>query len=507
MASVTPRQSRNERRARRGGSRRGAANLTACLGSLSLLAACWGSLLLLTGCAGEVIVHLAGPGPDPPACEERIDDVCVGVGTAIDDLLGPCPCSGPVQTVSNSAQLDTALASSSAGDCVFLQDGHYGSVDVPAGVGIEGATVPGVVLKGLTFGGGAEASACRLTVTGTVEVDGDAARLKYVHVTGKPSDGVALKSGGGVTIEGSTISEAQRYGIVATEGGSVAMTRSVVTGGDGPGIWMQCDGDCDCTGAPPRLTLEQVAVRENSLVGVALLGTQAELTTVHIANTTVGANFEAGGGLSIARCSDVTATDLRVEDNSDFGILADNSDVTLGGPGSGDGVTINGNLRGIWLQNISQKASHTATVQNATLTGNQGIGIGMAGALGEKSIHISDVTIADTEGIALPNLVGGVSAGVICMADAVLWLNGVEAHLENVTTSGSGRVGVLIDGPATGSLKDIEMTGGDENGGIVQVNYIGGPQPDVEGSTPDITVTEDEKPAGGFVGPDCAGQP
>ncbi len=506
MARVTPRQSRHKGHARRGGSRRRAPNPTTFWGSPWLLTTCLGSLSLLAGCAGEVVVHAGAFGPGPAACEAHIDDLCVGVGTATGDLLGPCPCSDPVQTVNDASELHAALGTSGPGDCVFLQDGQYGHVDLPAGVGIEGATVAGVVLGGLTFAGGAEASACRLTVEGTVEVNGDGARLKYVHVTDQPSDGVTVAAGGEVTLEGSTISEATRYGILGTDSGSVTMIRSAVTGGAGPGIWMQCDGDCDCSGAPPRLTLDQVAVRGNALVGVALLGTRADLTTVQIANTTVGDNFEAGGGLSIARCSDVTATDLRVENNSDFGVLADNSDVTLGGPGSDEGVTINGNLRGIWLQNISSKASHTATIQNATLTGNQGIGIGMAGALGEKSIHISDVTIADTEGISLPNLVGGVSAGVICMADAVLWLNGVEAHLENVTTTGSGRIGVLIDGAATGSLQDVKLTGGDENGGIVQVNYTGGPQPDATGSTPDITVTEDEKPAGGFVGPDCAGQ-
>ena len=186
-------------------------------------------------------------------------------------------------------------------------------------------------------------------------------------------------------------------------------------------------------------------------------------------------------------------------------MLADNSDVTLGGPGEGEGVEINRNLRGIWLQNISTKASHSARVENATLTGNLGIGIGMAGALGEGTISITNTTINDTVGISLPVLVGGVSASVVCTADAVLWLNGIDAHLDHVTTSGSGRVGVLIDGPATGSLKDVVLENGDQNGGIVQVNYLGGPQPETEGSTPPITATEDSQPTGGFTGPDCPG--
>ncbi|RLB64281.1 MAG: hypothetical protein DRI90_04945 [Deltaproteobacteria bacterium] len=464
------------------------------------------SLFLLNGCAGNVLVELPPGPPDPEGCRTTSAGVCIGVDTAVGDMLGPCPCSNSPVTVSNTPELETALSAAGSGDCISLNDGHYESVALPSGVRIVGASFDGVVLGGLSLASGTGASACRLTVTGPITVESSDALLKYTSITGSNTDGVTLESDGSLTIAGSTISKATRYGIVAVDGGALDISRSVIAENNGPGIWMQCDGDCDCA-TQPRVSIREVAVRENSLVGVALLGTEAELDTVRIADTTVGANFEAGGGLSIARCSDVTAHGLQVEDNSDFGILVDNSDVSLGGPGASQGLEINRNLRGIWLQNISTKASHFAQIRNATLTGNQGIGIGMAGALGEGSISIADTTISDTAGIALPNLVGGVSAGVICMADGILWLNGVEANLDNVTTSGNGRIGVLIDGPATGSLKNILLTGGDEDGGIAQVNYLGGPQPEIEGTTPPITATEDSSPAGGFVGPDCPGTP
>jgi hypothetical protein len=464
------------------------------------------TLLVWSGCAGKVVVELPPGPPDPVGCQETIADECIGVDTAVGEMIGPCPCSGSPVAVSTAAELKTALASTGSGGCVELQDGHYGYVDIPGGAQLVGASVDGVVLGDVSFASGNGASACRLTVTGPIRVGGSNARLQYALLRGSIEDAVTLEPEGSLEIAGSTISKAARYGIVAFDGGSLEISRSVIADNQGPGIWMQCDGDCDCA-SQPRLMVSKVSVQANSLVGVALLGTEAEIDTLRIRDTTVGANFEAGGGLSIARCSDVTAKALQIEDNADFGVLVDDSDVALGGSGGDEGLEVHRNLRGIWLQNISTKASHSAQIQNATLTGNRGIGIGMAGSLGAGSITIADTTINDTEGIALPNLVGGVSAGVTCTADGVLWLNGVEAHLDNVTTSGSGRVGILIDGAATGSLTDIRLMGGDEDGGIAQVNYLGGPQPETEGSTPSITATEDPSPAGGFVGPDCPGTP
>ncbi len=397
-----------------------------------------------------------------------------------------------MRELAGAAELSAALASAAAGSCVKLKDGHFGAVEIPAGVHLVGASLDGVVLDGLSFATGMGASACRLTVAGQVSVSASDAQLKYALVDEAPDNAVTVEPGASLTIAGSTISHAQRHGIVAFDTAALQIERSVIIDGAGPGLWLQCTGGCDCAAPPLTLWMRDVVVRRNALSGVSLIGVEADLARVRVAETMVGDNFEAGGGLSVSGCSTLTASGLEIVENADFGLLIDDSDVALGGPAEDERVEVRGNLRGIWIQHISVSAPHQARIDNAVLTGNIGVGIGFAGSYGDGPITVTHTTISDTLDIALPVLVGGVSASVTCVGDAVHWLGGVEAHLDTVVTSGSGRYGVLIDGPASATLKDVVLTGGDEDLGIVQVNFTDGPQPETLGSTPPIMATADD---------------
>jgi hypothetical protein len=230
-----------------------------------------------------------------------------------------------------------------------------------------------------------------------------------------------------------------------------------------------------------------VKITGNTIVGLSLVGASAHLDNVEVTNTDVGQSFDAGGGISASACSTLTATDLRIADNEDFGLLLDDSALDV------DGFSVARNLRGVWMQNIGASMPATASLRNATITENRGVGIGVASS--SVGVTIQQTVVSDTKVISLPVLIDGVSASTEQVGDGITWKGGSQVALDGVTVSASQRVSVLIDGEvgSGSSIANVTLAGGDESLGILQQSVPeGGEQPSVTGS-PSVTVLPDEQ--------------
>ncbi|HZO13848.1 MAG TPA: right-handed parallel beta-helix repeat-containing protein, partial [Polyangiaceae bacterium] len=405
-------------------------------------------------------------------CADELDGVCVGVDTEEGDKVGACPCSGASKEVADRAELLLAFQNEAA--CVTLADGHYGIVEVPDGFELVGASVDGVVLDWLSFVGGS-ASACRMNTKGVNVVGGASGRLQYLSVADSPADGVLVDPGGEAHIVGSTIDGSSRYGVSGFGAHSVVIERSAIKGGAGPGIWVACTEGCACM-ARPELVIRDSVVRENSVVGMSIVGADADLQGVSISRNVVGENFEAGAGISVSTCSRITAANLEIADNADFGLLIDSSRAEI------DGIEVTGNLRGIFTQ--TQTGLSEIRIAGASVTDNFGVGLGISGA---TTITFDDSIVSDTRTIALPVLVDGVSAGAQNISEGICWSGTAVAELHRVLVKNSDLVAFVIDGPASGVLEDVTLP----DGSLLEVNYTSGPQPMTSGSTPPIHTLPD----------------
>ena len=54
--------------------------------------------------------------------------------------------------------------------------------------------------------------------------------------------------------------------------------------------------------------------------------------------------------------------------------------------------------------------------------------------------------------------------------------------------SGDALAGMVIDGPATGVLQDVKLSGSDMGFGIVQQDFTSGMQPMITGATPPLQI-------------------
>jgi hypothetical protein len=405
----------------------------------------------------------------------------VGVESAWGEQLGACECAGTAIEASSRDELAAAFAGRPA--CIQLADGAYGNVEVPEGFELVGASPDGVKVGALRFTSG-RASACRMSVHSGVSVAASAeGRMQYVHVIDSPGDGVALEQGAAVRIAGSSITGSQRYGVSAFGARSVEVVHSLIDGqqsepahGGGPGIWVQCDDVAACA-SPPTLVLRDSIVRRNRIVGVHVVGAIADIERVHIVETFVGENFESGGGFCASAGSSVVGSGLVVQDNVDFGVLIDSSDAVL------EDIDVSRNLRGVWVQHIEK----SVRISGATLDKNEGVGLALRGETC-ATVVVEDAVISNTTNVPLPVLVTGVSAAAEVVGDGVQWEGNIVGLFRRVHLHANQRDGFVINGPASGVLEDVTLSGGDEDPGILQQCYSGGPQPTILGSTPPLFV-------------------
>ena len=417
--------------------------------------------------------------------DRELGDVCIGVPPA--PVCAHTPCTTGIdcdalRIANDDASLSSALAEARPGSCVAPAPGVYGDVSVPTGVSLLGSGADGVRVGALVLQGdgarvrGMTASAMTVVagVSGVV--------IEAVRVEG---GGVRVETDASASFDQFESVGAGFFGVEVAAGANVTIENSLLADGEGPGVWSACGDGCDCP-AKPMVTIRNVVIRNNRIVGLALLGSDATVDNVEIAGTRVGTGANiglGGGGLSVAGCSSLIATGLRIRDNVSYGALIDDASAALGGDGPAGELLIENNLIGLWAQNVGASAMQQVVVENARLSGNVGVGLGLGGEV-SGPIIICRSTITGTALATLP--VQG--AGVEEVGYGIIWEGSVQAQLEAVQIGSSARIGLLIDGAATGSLTDVTLVDGDQTAGIVQQSFAGGAQPSVSGGTPTIDV-------------------
>lgn len=419
--------------------------------------------------------------PVDTACAEgnTIGAVCAGVPATPTGDTASC---NAVLTVATASELDSALSGTSGGDCVVLAAGKYAAVTLPAGVSLIGAGADATTVDAVTVTSGTSGVADLTIESGTLTVrSGAVATLSGTRILDSGGDAVLIEEGASATIRQSEITAPARYGISAFDVASVNIEQTIIEDAEGPGMWLSCAGGCECTSTVSG-TIKDTVFRNNRIVGLSFVGASVTLDNVRVADTTVGDNFEAGGGISASGCSDVDATALTVENNVDFGMLVDDSSLSL------DGGTIDDNLRGLWVQAIgATRPTDGVSVLNTVLSANEGVGFGVDKA--SVNVSIASSRILDTKIVPLPVLVNGVSASAMDVGDGMAWLGTSEVTVTNVSLENNARAGLLIDGPvASGSLiEDLALSGTSGTLDLLQQNLPpGGQQPTTSGTTPAI---------------------
>ena len=438
------------------------------------------------GCSDE-----ESPTPDPPGCVagNEVGDECAGVpsGKLCDGAsCAPASCCS-VTTVTNDAELTEAIASASDGDCIVLDAGNYAQLDLATKSLRVFAEGPDNTSVGTITTGGSGVDV-RGVAASAVNVTGGDVRLSAVRITDSPQDGIAVAAGASVTVEESEIRQSGRYGVSAFDAGSVDLSYTIVEGTEGPGVWMQaCDMPCTCAN-DLTAAITNTIIANAKIVGLSIVDASVTIDNVEVRDTTVGGNFEAGGGVSVAHCADVAATDLRVLDSADFGILVHDSSFVM------NGGQVDNNLRGLWMQQIgASQAGAVASVTSVTLDGNLGVGIGVDGAA--LDVSVTDSTVSNTANISLPVLVNGVSAASEQVGDGLSWLGVSSVTLSSVTVENSARTGLLIDGEvgANSSIENLTLNETGDKGNIIHQNFVdGGTEPVTSGTVPPGIKTADE---------------
>jgi Right handed beta helix region len=445
--------------------------------------------ILPLGCSGDETTA-----PTPEGCSEAnlVGDVCAGVPTQkLCEGAACAPASCNTSTVvTNDADLATALAGASDGSCIVLSPGNYAQIDLPAvRVGLYAESAEDTAVGTITVSGGANTEISGLTAAGLVVLAGDV-RLDAVRIADSGQDGVRVDAGASVRLDRSEILRAGRYGVAAFDSDSVTMDSTVIAESAGPGVWMQCsDGmgtPCSCN-TDLTGSITNTKITGAKIVGISIVDASVTIDNVEVRETTVGANFEAGGGVSIAHCSDVTANNLSVLESADFGILVHDSTFDM------TGGQVSENLRGVWMQFIGQSQPGYANLTGVTLDGNLGVGIGVDG--GAQSVTVTGTAVENTASISLPVLVNGVSAASEEVGDGVAWLGLSQVVLDSVTVTNSARTGLLIDGDvsAGSSITNLTLNEDGEKANILHQNVTAsGTTPVTSGTVPSVTTTPDE---------------
>jgi hypothetical protein len=449
----------------------------------------YGLALALLGLAGGA----GGCGHADTACpaEDGIQGVCAGVPAAPVCSSGSCTegvSCAHVVPAADDASLAQAIASASPGTCITLSPGSYKAADLPGGVSLLGRSAADVTVGEVTLGAGDGAVLRGVAVgSGGLTIGGAThARVESVRVSAAAGVGVLVAAQSSVDIVSSSVEGSGLYNLEIDDGAQVTIDQSILSGADGPGLWAACAADCACT-AKPKLTMTNSIVRDNHIGGVVLFGATASFNGVDILRTVQGDKIhfgEGGGGLSVARCSDVTASDLLVSGSGSFGVLVDGASAALGSENMEGGVQLTENVVGLWVSNVP--TTESVSLMGATVEGNQGVGVGVSGDT--QGFIMCKTHINSTQLSTLPVYKNGMVGFVQQVGDGLSWLGGSQLFVDEVTLSGNARASVVIDGTASGSLKDITLQGGDESKGIVEQNYTGGSTPTIGPGAPTPSV-------------------
>jgi hypothetical protein len=313
-------------------------------------------------------------------------------------------------------------------------------------------------------------------------------KIDSVMVQGSQSDGIEIGAGAQVSITRTTVEGSKLYGISAFETGDITIEASIINGAllpsletdSGPGVWVQhdCAQACAC-GDAPKVTMRSVVACGNGLIGVSLAGVIGDLANVEVKKTfPYRATLDLGGGLAISGCSNVAAKGLNVTENQAYGVLIDQSLVTLGGPALNEQIHISKNYTGMWIQNLNGLpggSEEAVRVVDCEIIENFGVGLGLGSNSGsgleERGIVIHG-KVQGTQTHKIPTFDYITSTTSIKeVGDGVVWAGGARAVLDRLELSGNARMSILIDGSVAEGSSIIEpaFSGGDdaEERGIV----------------------------------------
>lgn len=433
------------------------------------------------------------PPPAPAGCPagQEIAGVCTGVPICEGFLCPVGAMCTKTTNVDNDTDLQAAIATAQAGECIALAPGQYTTASLPGGVSLLGnsADFDSVSLTAVTLGPGNGALLHAVSVgAGGITVDGaTGAKIISVRTSGADNDGIVVNPNSDVAIVTSTIDHAKRYGIFASNAASISIDKSFFTANTGAAIWVEQTNGCDA--APMHaFSMMTSVVRGNYQNGVILQGVTASMMDVDIVDTTGDpAQFYAyGAGMAASKCTQLIATAVRIDNSNAYGLLVDNATGELTGKSADVRTSISGNSVGFWAKNVP----NGFTLEDVDFKDNKGVSIGSSGST--KGFIVCRVNVTHT--ITTPMTV--LEANQIApqpkpVGDGLVWLDASEVILSKSTFSNNTRNSILINGPASGSLTDVVLTGGDENLKIVQQNYNGMGQPAVTNSPPvDVDMKE-----------------
>lgn len=450
------------------------------------------------GCGGGTTdeIYPSPPSSSPPACpaENIIHETCAGVPASPicdNDVCADGVSCDRVVTVTSAPALANALADAGAGTCIALAPGDYGSLSMPAGVRLLGRYAGDVRLTGLSFGQGSGAYVRGVSVLGGgIRVEGaTGVTIDSVLVQDSIDDGIHVEPGATLTIKHTEVLRSARYGVFSSAHDAIEMYATIIDESEGAGLWADCGAPdcCTSTATPlPWMSVDSTIIRENRLAGMSIQGVDTALEHVAISGTrvSVGDNpGQFGGGLTVAACSRLSARDVRLEDNSYFGVLLESSEVTFGEVGSGQGSVVSGNRVGVWVRNVPQgvPTPMTMRIENADIRDNDGVGVGFD--KDSQGIIFCRSSVSSTRMRLEPVEKDGSIGYFEEVGDGISWLEGAGVTVEDVSLYDNMRTSLLINGSASGFLTNVTVSGvGSE---VLQQSFpSGGASPVVSGETP-----------------------
>jgi hypothetical protein len=336
-----------------------------------------------------------------------------------------------VVTVAQGTDLQMLAGTAADGDCLALEPGTYGDVDLPPGVSMLGRAA-------------AEVSVGAVTAAGDTSMRG-------ITITG----GLFMQGPGSLTLDRVNVSGSAEGGIVV-DSATVTVLDSCIVGNANTGLFAGCGTSCTC---PPVLALDmqRTFVAQNHNVGLYLNGMNASLSDVMVLES-VPINFQGGLGIYASFCTNITATKLLVADNPTEGIFLQGAGATLGP----DVHVERNDLGGIAACGVPSMLDVSLT--GFTLADNRIFGLLIGGS--SSTGQLEDGSISGTQLGVIPTMNGG-SAMV---GDAIDWMSDAALTVaDTVQISQSGRAPAVIDASSNGSF-NATLVGADATIGIFLQN-------------------------------------
>ena len=365
--------------------------------------------------------------PAPAGCADKVGALCVGAPEASvcagDACTADVTCASVIK-VTTSAQLESALATATAGACLALAAGNYGNADVPAGVSLLGTGANAVTLASVRINGGKGSTIRGLTVKG---------------------GGVFAKDAQSLAIDRVKIVSGATFGLYLLDSDG-AVSASTISGNSGNGIIAICKSACD---ARPKVSFSGVLAKDNETAGLLVRGVTVEFNGMLIRHTKAKAFF-FGRGIDAAAGATLSGKALQVDDSEDIGIFLEGGSITL------DDLHVSRNVRGIHLRKVTGGRLSTFELRD-----NKAVGLGVDAA--SVGIVVEGGIIAGTKSVSTPSDIGGEQS----IGDGVNWLHGSAVKISaSVRIENSGRRAVIADLEARGEFSG-SLAGGDEMNGIV----------------------------------------